>query len=61
MKLQGHKGIIRSLRFSSDSLELYSASTDYMIKIWDVEAGEEKATLDGHTNAVYSIQVKKER
>ncbi len=30
---------------------------DCLIKIWDVEQGEEKVTLEGHTNAVYSIQV----
>ena len=30
---------------------------DCLIKVWDVEQGVEKTTLEGHTNAVYSIQV----
>lgn len=30
---------------------------DFSIKLWDVEEGAEKLTLEGHTAAVYSIQV----
>jgi len=37
--------------------DLYTASKDKTIKVWDLATGECKCTLTGHTAAVHSLQI----
>src|SRR4051812_37728268 len=45
--LKGHKEAIWSVAFSPDGKTLASGSHDRTIKLWDVQAGKERATLEG--------------
>ena len=47
--LEGHRGWVRKLVFSSDSRLLYSASKDQSIRSWNVEQKREIAEWRGHT------------
>ena len=38
-----------------DGLTLASGSNDKTIRLWDVATGENKQTLTGHTENVYSV------
>ena len=48
-KLTGHKGWVRSVAVSPDGKWAASGSEDKTVKIWDLETGECRATLGGHT------------
>jgi WD40 repeat protein/uncharacterized protein YbaR (Trm112 family) len=48
-KLTGHTDWINSIAVSPDGLWLASCSKDQTVKIWDIETGECRATLKGHT------------
>ena len=50
--LRGHTDDIYALAFSSGGV-LASASGDGTVKLWDLAAGREKATLEGHDGLVY--------
>lgn len=52
--LQQHTGILWSLAFSPDGGLLVSASDDRLVKVWDVAAGKERATLP-HGHQVRSV------
>ena len=43
-----------SVAYSPDSKTLASGSLDETIKLWDVATGKERATVMGHTDAVYA-------
>ena len=51
-KLTGHKGWVRSVAVSPDGKWAASGSDDKTVKIWDLETGECRATLKGHTSPV---------
>jgi coronin-1B/1C/6 len=34
---------------------LLSASADFTVKLWDISTGQEKITLDGHTEIIQSV------
>ncbi|MCM3905673.1 MAG: hypothetical protein ND866_28605 [Pyrinomonadaceae bacterium] len=54
-KLVGHRGPVRSLRFSYDSTRLLSASDDRTALIWSLLAPDKPVPLQGgHTGAVYT-------
>jgi tetratricopeptide (TPR) repeat protein len=44
-----------SVSFSPDSRRLASASYDGTVKVWDVATGQETATLEQHTDGVWSV------
>ena len=50
----GHRNLAQSLSFSPDSLLLANANQQRGINLWDVNTGEIRKTLAGHTEAVYS-------
>ena len=41
-----------------DGSKVVSGAYDYMVKVWDPTTEECLHTLQGHTNRVYSLQVK---
>src|SRR5262249_12861600 len=47
--LEGHKGYVESVVFSSDGKLLASGSADDTVKLWDVATGKEKTTLMTHS------------
>lgn len=54
-KLVGHRGAVRSLRFSNDSNRLLSGSEDRTALIWSVESAAKPIELKGgHTGVLYS-------
>ena len=50
-----HQDTVLSLRFSPDGKTLASSSADRMIKLWNVETGEQQKALEGHTHHVTAI------
>jgi WD40 repeat protein len=53
--LAGHMSVVTSVAFSLDGKTLASGSLDASIILWDVERGEQQATLAGHTSDVWSV------
>jgi len=54
--LEGHRRVVRSVAFSSDSRLLASDSYDNTIIIWDVASGKYLRKLTGHADDVNSVQ-----
>ena len=53
--LEGHRGFIADLAFSSDGKILASASGDQTIKLWNTDTWKEEDTLLGHSDEVWSV------
>ncbi|CAG9942991.1 unnamed protein product [Clonostachys rosea f. rosea IK726] len=53
--LQGHKGSVSAIAFSSDSRLLASGSHDSTIRIWDPDTGAELHRLIGHKGHIRSV------
>ncbi len=50
-----HADSILDLDISSDGRRVVTAGTDKLIKIWQVDRGEETGRLEGHGGAVYGV------
>ena len=53
--LSGHTAGVRSVSFSPDGVVLASGAGDETVRLWDVAAAQEIATLQGHTGEVASV------
>ena len=53
--LEGHSEAVWACRFAPDGKTLVSASKDKTVKIWDVESGTCKTTLEGHSDSVRCV------
>lgn len=54
--LVGHLAAVRCVQY--DGKLVVSGAYDYMVKVWNPEREECLHTLQGHSNRVYSLQVK---
>ncbi|MCT4352192.1 serine/threonine protein kinase [Streptomyces sp. Je 1-79] len=54
-ELKGHEGNIESLAVSRDGKFLATGGNDTTLKLWDLTARREKATFEGHTDAVWAV------
>ena len=52
----GHVAAVRCVQY--DGKRVVSGAYDYMVKIWDPLTESCLHTLSGHTNRVYSLQVR---
>jgi hypothetical protein len=53
--VEGHSAAVQSVAVSADSRRAVSASSDDMLKVWDVETGRVIRTLKGHSAGVNSV------
>ena len=53
--LKGHKELIEAAAFTPTADKLTSVGWDAMVRVWDVEKGEESAIMKGHKKGVRSI------
>ena len=56
-KLTGHKDWVLSVAVSPDGKWAASGSKDKTVKIWDLDTGECRATLEGHADWVNSVAI----
>jgi WD40 repeat protein/RNase P subunit RPR2 len=56
-KLTGHTGWVHSVAVSPDGTWAASGSGDKTVKIWDLETGLCRATLEGHSERVLSVAI----
>ncbi|TFK65937.1 WD40 repeat-like protein [Pluteus cervinus] len=54
--LNGHKGPVESVAFSSDNRYVVSGSWDQSVRVWDAETGQQTAEFQGHTSKVTSVR-----
>jgi WD40 repeat protein len=48
-------GWVYDVAWSPDGSALASANSDNTVRVWDVASGEERRTLKGHTDAVWTV------
>ena len=53
--LKGHKELIEAAAFTPAAEKLTSVGWDAMVRVWDVEKGEESAIMKGHKKGVRSV------
>jgi len=57
IEIEGHDNSVKSLCWSKDGAHIFSGSSDYTIRKWQLIDGKEVFVLRGHTNVVRSIYV----
>lgn len=55
-----HDAAVYDLAFSPDGATLATCSTDKLAKLWDWNAGTEKAKMEGHGDAVWAVSFAKD-
>jgi WD40 repeat protein len=55
LALPGLNGLVHTVAFSPDGLQIASAGSDQTIKIWNAITGEEAFSLKGHTAEIHRI------
>ncbi|OCH89732.1 hypothetical protein OBBRIDRAFT_835570 [Obba rivulosa] len=53
--IEGHKGRVNSVKFSSDGRWIVSGAGDNTVRIWDAATGRPWKALEGHTDDVESV------
>ena len=53
--LKGHKELIEAATFTGNAEKLTSVGWDAMVRVWDVEKGDESAIMKGHKKGLRSI------
>eukprot|EP01063_Lacrimia_lanifica_P011425 TRINITY_DN18208_c0_g1_i1.p1 TRINITY_DN18208_c0_g1~~TRINITY_DN18208_c0_g1_i1.p1 ORF type:complete len:882 (+),score=384.82 TRINITY_DN18208_c0_g1_i1:88-2733(+) len=54
---QGHQNPVLSVVFINQGLQLISASSDGMLKVWAIKQHSCLATLSGHTQRIWNVEV----
>lgn len=54
VRSEGHKGVIRNLKF--DSWLMISAADDKTLKVWNLHSGRRMLTLQRHKDGVTCLQ-----
>lgn len=54
--MTGHTGAVMEMHFSPDGSNLYTASTDHTLGVWDIATGVRIKKLKGHNTFVNSVQ-----
>ncbi|KAJ3281331.1 hypothetical protein HK104_000082 [Borealophlyctis nickersoniae] len=55
MNMKGHAGAVLEIQWSRDGRNIFSASTDKTVGVWDVEIGERVKKLKGHAGFINSV------
>jgi len=53
--LTNHTGPVHAVAFSPDGRQLASGGDDNIVKLWEVESGEERVSLRGHGKGIASL------
>jgi len=53
--LVGHSGGVRAVALTADGRRAVSASSDWTLKVWDIESGKLIRTLEGHAGGVRAV------
>lgn len=54
--MSGHTGAIMEMHFTPDGSNLFTASTDHTLGLWDIVTGQRIKKFKGHTTFVNSVQ-----
>lgn len=54
---QGHVGPVLRVRFLAGGMQLVSSGADGLVKLWTIRTRECEATLDGHVDRVWGLDV----
>ena len=54
--MSGHTGAVMEMQFSPDGAQVYTASTDYTLGLWDVPTAQRIKKFKGHTTFVNCVQ-----
>ena len=50
--LRGSAGVVDAVKYSPDGVVLVSAGADQMIRVWDLETGDQRVALNGHHGGI---------
>lgn len=54
--MSGHTGAVLEMHFTPDGSQLYTASTDHTLGLWDIVTGQRIKKFKGHTTFVNTVQ-----